>query len=187
MPGVALGIQMNVVDITILGILVAFTVKGLFRGLLKELCSLLGLLAGAFLAFRFHPPLAEVLEQTFRMPSRIAVFAGFLLLFMATWVFFSLLGYALSRFLKLLFLGGLNRVAGGFFGLLQGVLLLTVALFSLSLTSLPKTMQPVFKESILSPPFVDLGEFVLHGSRQALGEWRGTAAIGGLPGKQRQV
>ena len=162
---------MNVIDITILGILVAFTVKGLFRGFLKELCSLVGLLAGAVLAFSFHAPLAELLVQIFRMPSRIAVFVAFLLLFLATVVFFSLLGYALSRFLKLLFLGGLNRVAGGFFGLLQGVLLLTVTLFSLSLTPLPKTMQPALKESVLSPPFVNLGEAALHGGRHAISEW----------------
>jgi membrane protein required for colicin V production len=162
---------MNVIDITILSILVAFTVKGLFRGFLKELCSLLGLIAGAVLAFSFHAPLAEMLAQYFQMPPRIAVFVAFLLLFLATVVFFSLLGYALSRFLKLLFLGGLNRVAGGFFGLLQGVLLLTMTLFSLSLTPLPKTVQPAFKGSILSPPFVNLGETVLHGSRQAIAEW----------------
>lgn len=163
---------MNVVDITILGILVAFTVKGLFRGLLKEFCSLLGLLAGAFLAFSFHASLAELLVQAFPMPPRIAIFAAFLLLFLATVVFFSLLGFVLSRFIKFLFLGGLNRVAGGFFGLLQGVLLLTVALFSLSLTSLPKTMQPVFEGSVLSPPFVSLGETVVNGSREAFAEWR---------------
>jgi membrane protein required for colicin V production len=163
---------MNVVDITILGILVAFTVKGLFRGFLKELCSLVGIVAGAVLAFSFHPPLAEMVAEFFEVHSRIAVIVAFLLLFLATVVFFSLLGDLLSRFLKLLFLGGLNRVAGGFFGLLQGVVLLTLMLFSLSLTSLPKSMQPAFKGSVLSPPFVDLGEAVMHGSREAFAEWR---------------
>lgn len=148
---------MNVVDIAILVILVAFAIKGLFRGLLKELCSLLGLLAGGFLSFSFYSPLAEGMTQTLRLPSQIAVVGAFLLLFLTTVVSFAVLGYVLSRFVKLLFLGGLNRVAGGLFGLVQGVLLLTVLLFSLSLAPLPKTVKPVFKASLLTPPLCPLG------------------------------
>lgn len=157
---------MNVVDITILVLLAAFTVKGLFRGLLKEVCSLAGLVAGGFLAFRFHAPLAEELAEVFGLSLRAGVVCAFLLLFVTTVLFFGVLGYLLSRFVKLLFLGGLNRVAGGFFGLFQGVLLLTVALFALSTEALPAPVQPMFEESVLRPPFVRLAEAVFDGSRR---------------------
>jgi membrane protein required for colicin V production len=154
---------MNVVDIAILVILAVFILKGLFRGLLRELCSLLGLLAGGFLAFRFHAPLAEGMVQTFDLPSQLCVVVAFLALFLGTVLFFAVLGYLLSRFVKLLFLGGANRVAGGFFGLAQGVLLLAVVLFALSLSPLPKALQPAFKGSELAPPFVHLGKVFFQG------------------------
>jgi len=157
---------MNAVDITILVLLVAFLIKGLFRGLFKELCSLAGLVAGGFLAFRFHAPLAETMVDAFGISLKAGVVCAFLLLFLTTVLFFGVLGFLLSRFIKLLFLGGLNRVAGGLFGLFQGVLLLTVVLFALSTSTLPAFLQPMFEKSVLRPPFVHLAETVFDGSRR---------------------
>jgi membrane protein required for colicin V production len=74
----------------------------------------------------------------------------------------------LSRFIKLLFLGGFNRLIGGLFGLFQGVLLLAVVVFALSLQPLPWGMDKVMKTAYLAPPFVDLGEAVLEGSQRVL-------------------
>jgi len=164
---------MNVVDIVILVVLVAFLVKGLVRGLLREVCSLLGLLAGAVLAFCFHAPLAELLTENLRLPPSVAVGAAFLALFLTTILFFAVLGYLLSRFVKLIFLGGLNRVAGGFFGLAQGVVLLALLLFALFLQPLPHFLQGIAKGSELSPPFVRLGEATFHGSCRVFPPRRG--------------
>ena len=163
---------MNFLDIAILVLLTAFLIKGLVRGLLKEFCSLLGLVAGAVLAFRFHAPLAALMTETLGLPPRLCVVAAFLALFLATIGVFALIGYLLSRFLTLLFLGGLNRVAGGFFGLAQGTLLLAVMLFAASRGSLPESMGKVYKGSRLAPPFVQLGQATFQGSRHLLASWR---------------
>ncbi len=156
---------MNGLDIAILVILGAFILKGMLRGLLKELCSLLGLAAGAFLAFRFYGPLAESVARSLRLPHGVCVTVSFFALFLATILFFAVLGYLLSRFVKLLFLGGANRVAGALFGLVQGVLVLALVLFSLSLRPLPGTLRPLMEGSRLVSPFAHLGEAVFHGSR----------------------
>jgi membrane protein required for colicin V production len=159
---------MNGLDIAILVILVGFLVKGLLRGLLKEICSLAGLFVGALLAFRYHGPLAEALMERADMPTAIAVAITFTVLFLSTMIFFVVLGFLASRFIKLLFLGGFNRVAGGFFGLAQGVLLLAVVIFALSLKPLPMGLDVYLKESHLSPPFAVLGNDILDGSRRVL-------------------
>ncbi len=104
---------MNGIDIAILVILCGFLLKGLLRGLLKEVCSLAGFFIGAFLAFRYHGPLAESLLKQVDLPAQIAVAITFTVLFLATMVFFLALGFLLSRFVKLLFLGGFNRLIGG--------------------------------------------------------------------------
>ena len=159
---------MNGIDIAILVILCGFLLKGLLRGLLKEFCSLAGLFVGAFLAFRYHGPLAEALLKQVDLPAEIAVAITFTVLFLATMIFFMVLGFLLSRIIKLLFLGGFNRLIGGFFGLSQGVLLLAVLLFALSLRPLPWGMDKVMKKAYLAPPFVDLGDAVLQGSQRVL-------------------
>jgi membrane protein required for colicin V production len=159
---------MNVVDIAILVILAVFLVKGVVRGLLKELCSLVGLLGGAVLAFSYHASLADLLVDSLRFSPSIAVVTAFLALFLTTILFLAVLGHLLSKFVNLLFLGGLNRLAGAFFGLAQGVVLLAVVLFALSLRPLPGFLQPVFKRSELAPPFIHLGEATYHGSCRVL-------------------
>lgn len=155
---------MNVVDIAILLVLALFLIKGLVRGLLKELCSLFGLFGGLAIALRFHPYLAEGMLKTFSLPPQLCVVIAFAALFLLTVLTFALLGFVLSRFVKLLFLGGFNRVAGGLFGLMQGGVLLVLVLFGLSRSPLPDTAQDFLRQSRLSPPLVDMGETLFeHG------------------------
>ncbi len=159
---------MNGFDIAILLILLGFLLKGLLRGLLKEFCSLAGFFIGAFLAFRYHAPLAEIVLENFDVPTQLAIGLAFAALFLSTMVFFLVLGFLLSKFIKLVFLGGFNRILGGLFGLAQGVLLLAVILFALSLRPLPMGFDKNLKESQLAPPFIELGQAALEASRQVL-------------------
>ncbi|GAB4170863.1 MAG: CvpA family protein [Geothermobacteraceae bacterium] len=159
---------MNLVDIFILAVLVLFVIKGAVRGLLKEVCSLLGLVLGGFLAFRYQGPLAEVLMEGLGWPTQVCVVIAFLLLFFSCVALFAAVGFLLSRFVKVLFLGGLNRVSGALFGLLQGVLLLAIVMFAISLRPLPWGLTPVFKASQLAPPLVTLGKATMRGSRALL-------------------
>ncbi len=159
---------MNLVDILILAVLLVFLVKGALRGLLREVCSLLGLLLGGFLAFRYQGPLAEVIVRALDWPTQVCLVIAFLLVFFACIALFAVLGFLLSRFVKMLFLGGLNRVAGAFFGLVQGVLLLAIILFALSLRPLPWGLTPVLRASQLAPPLVALGKATMQGSRSLL-------------------
>ncbi len=97
------------------------------------------------------------------LPAQIAVAITFTLLFLTTMAFFLVLGFLLSRFVKLLFLGGFNRLVGGVFGLSQGVLLLAVVVFALSSAASALGVGQSMKEAYLAPPFVDLGNAVTGG------------------------
>ncbi|MEA3465067.1 MAG: CvpA family protein [Thermodesulfobacteriota bacterium] len=159
---------MNALDITILVILALFIVKGALRGLIKEICSLLGLVVAAVVSFRFYVPLANQLEALSSLPSQLCVMIVLLLLFVLTMIIFSVLGAILSRFVKLMFLGGLNRVVGALFSLLQGTLVLALVLYGLSQVSLPDSTKVLFKQSQLQPPFVQLGKVMVKRSGRLL-------------------
>jgi membrane protein required for colicin V production len=156
---------MNAVDIAILTVLALLLLKGLWLGLLQECCGLAGLVLGTVLAVRFHAALAATLPAWVGVPLWLAKAACFAVLFLATLVCFVLLGLLLSRILKLVFLGGFNRVLGGLFGLVQGVVVISLALYGLSVTDWFKETR---QASRLSPPFVVLGEKILAGGRQLL-------------------
>ncbi|NLC71573.1 MAG: CvpA family protein [Desulfuromonadaceae bacterium] len=164
---------MNYLDIAILVILGLFLLKGAWRGLLREICSLAGLLLGAFLALSFHEPLGQILTESFRLPPTLANIASFLLLFLITVIFFGVLGFLLSKFVKLIFLGGLNRVAGAVFGLGEGALLIAIVLFVATMGETPRFLQPLVKDSQLAPPFIELGQQAFDTSRRIFAEKEG--------------
>jgi membrane protein required for colicin V production len=156
---------MNAVDVAILVVLAVLLLKGLWFGLIIELCGLAGLGAGAVLAARYHAALAETLPAWAGLPPWLGNTACFTALFLITLCCFALLGIVLSRFFKLIFLGGLNRLLGGLFGLVQAILLLALVMYGLSTTEWLKASR---QESQLAPPFIVLGEKVLAGGRQLL-------------------
>ncbi len=160
---------MGLIDIGILAILVFFLLKGIFRGLLKEVCSLLGLVLGGAFAFTFHLPLAQLLQNSFDLPSRLCVWGAFLAIFLAVVILFAVIGFVLNRFVKIVFLGGFNRLAGALFGLVQGVVILSIILLALHSGVSPQTVRRQVDNSQLAPPFVTLGTAIFSGSKGLVG------------------
>lgn len=157
---------MNLVDIVILVVLGVFLLKGVLRGLLKEVCSLLGIVCGGLLAFYLHLPLAQWIMDLLQWPSQLCVTLAFLVVFISVIVIFGALGYLLNRVVTLPLLGGLNRLTGAFFGFLQGVILLALILFALQSADLPNGVRRQVQDSELSPPFARLGESIFLTSRE---------------------
>jgi len=160
---------LSYVDIGILGILAVFFLKGVIRGLLKEVCSLLGLVLGGVFAFSFHLPLAQVLQDSFPLPAQLCIWGSFLAIFLLVVIVFGVLGFVLHRFVKLVFLGGFNRMSGALFGLVQGVVLLSMIVLALNSSVVPKSARAMMHDSQLVPPFENLGKSIFTGSRELIG------------------
>ena len=99
-----LGDVLGLIDIVILVVLVFFLLKGILRGLLREVCSLLGLVLGGLFAFTFHLPLAQLLQNSFGLPAQLCVWGAFLAIFLLVVFCFAVIGYILNRFVKNYFL-----------------------------------------------------------------------------------
>ena len=160
---------MGLIDIAILVILCFFLLKGIFRGLLREICSLLGLVLGCVFAFTFHLPLAQFLQDSFNLHDQLCVWGSFLAIFLLMIVLFAVIGFVLHRFVKLIFLGGFNRLAGAIFGIIQGVVILAMIILALSSPVAPESVKDMVEGSQLAPPFVVLGEAIFSGSQGLIG------------------
>lgn len=164
---------MGLVDILILVVLAVFLIKGLLRGLLKEVCSLLGLVLGGIFAFTFNLPLAQLLQDSAGLPAQISVWAAFLAIFFGVVIVFAVLGFVLHRFVKIILLGGVNRLAGGIFGLIQAVVILAMLVLALGSQPAPATARQMVAAAHLAPPFAVLGETLLEEGRGLMGRSSG--------------
>jgi membrane protein required for colicin V production len=128
---------MTWLDYAVLGVLGASVAWGIWRGLVREIVSLLGWLVAFLSASLFAGPLAAHLPASIPSPDLRAI-AAFLAIFVVALVVTTLLGVVLSHLVKAVGLGGLDRVLGALFGAARGLLLLAVIALLAGLTSAPR-------------------------------------------------
>jgi membrane protein required for colicin V production len=100
---------------------------GLQQGFFRSVCSLGGLLLGLALAAWNYARVAALLRPLVRIEA-VADTIGFLLIALVVMALAGVLGSILAKTFHKLGLGCLDRLAGGVFGLFQGVLLVTLCI-----------------------------------------------------------
>lgn len=139
---------MNVLDVALLVILGISVAAGLWKGLIREIMALAGVLAGVLVAFAFSPRLAPELERWIHNQSA-AYAASLVLLFVLTLIVAGLLGYLLTKVVELAQLGFANRLLGGAFGVLRGVIIGIFLVLGLTLFVEPSS--PILARSAVVP------------------------------------
>lgn len=155
--------EMNLIDILIWIVLLVFVVKGFMKGLVREVCSLLGLVLGGWAAFKYYPYLAESLRSVIRVPQHIALALSFLLIFLVLGLLFYLFGHLLTVVFKIMLLGGINRVGGVLFGLLEGAFLLCMLLYLGTSKPVPDRVKGYLQHSRTAQPFIASGREIVAG------------------------
>lgn len=118
---------MNLFDILIIIILLYCLVRGIFRGLLKELSSLVGVLGGFYAAYTYYHEVGKLLNRWIDNPNYVNILS-FLLVFICVFLIISILGIIIKYILKIVFLGWVDRIFGAVFGILKGILIASVLL-----------------------------------------------------------
>ena len=139
---------MNFFDITVIVILGYCLIRGIFRGLVKELSSIIGVFGGFYAAYTYYPILAKPLSKWIANTGYLNLLS-FMIIFCGVFIIISILGIIINYLLKIVFLGWLDRVSGAMFGAVKGILIVSVLLIALT-AFLPKGT-PVIKDSLLSP------------------------------------
>ena len=113
---------MNLFDCFLIAILAYSTVVAFVRGIILELFSLGGLVAGILVASWNYNHVAVVLGHLITTPA-IAQIVAFLLIIIGVMVLCALLGRALNRTAHAIGLGFFDRLLGALFGFARGCLL----------------------------------------------------------------
>ena len=85
---------------------------------------------------------------------------SFLIIFCIVLIIISILGVVIKYLLNVAFLGWIDRICGVFFGLIKGILIVTV-LFIILTTFLPKGA-PLIKKSVLAPHVTWISEKMVN-------------------------
>ncbi|RMD92523.1 MAG: CvpA family protein [Calditrichaeota bacterium] len=138
---------MNYLDFIILGVVTFFFVKGLVRGFIHEILTLLGIILALVLATKYMSDLSNWIDQTVTLPSGVSTILGFLLIFFAVLLATQGLIFLSQKFLKFLHLDWLNRLGGGIIGFLKGATVLSLLFLFLSILPFTKELLQGTNES----------------------------------------
>ena len=147
-----------------------FGLRGYFRGLFREVFSLLGLVAGFVGAARYAEPLADLVATHWNATPIILKGVAFMICFFVIYVLFNVIGWLLHRSAKILFLQTVNRLGGVLLGVGKGAALTALVVFTLTSTTLvpPSARERLAKRrSLLSRNLVKLGRWRVCEARNA--------------------
>lgn len=146
---------MNALDVLIAVIFGFCLIRGIFRGLVKELSSIIGVFAGYYFAYSYYGYAAEFLSRWMANPGYASILA-FLIVFCGVFLLISIVGVVLKYLMKITFLGWVDRICGAGFGGIKGILIVSVLLVIFT-AFLPKGA-PVLKNSLLTPHVVRVSQ-----------------------------
>lgn len=146
-------------DFAVMAILLVSLLFGLWRGLVYEVLSLAGwpvafvlskLFAGGVVPMMPGPALSNIegAQETMRITLAYAV------VFVAALIVWGVLAWLLSKLVKAVGLGWLDRVLGGLFGVLRGGLVILVLVWLAGMTAAPE--QPFWRNAWMSKTAEDV-------------------------------
>ena len=143
-------LPMNLLDISIIVIMIFFIVRGLFRGFFMEIASLAGVILGILLGLRLHPLMTGVLRPY--LPSIDNFFLqliSFAIIFAVVLILCNLTGLGLKIILKKTSLGWTDKGLGAGLAVLKGIIITYIAI--VILTFFVPSTAPLVARSKLAP------------------------------------
>jgi len=148
---------MPIIDILIAVAVVISVIVGIIRGFVKEAISMAALLVAIWAALYFGPSVGEV-SDSWLSSQELKAWFGRVLVFAVVLSIGGLLGWGISKLVRLSVLSGMDRLAGSAFGAGRGILL--AALFVLGGEFAGFDNDPWWQKSILIPHLEVVAEWI---------------------------
>jgi len=142
---------MNYVDVFIIVVVGFFTVKGLFRGLVKEVGGIVGLLVAFLIASTQIGKGSRFIQSAFKISPGVSHILGFIAIFIAVLVLVRLLEGFLLKLFKVTSMLWLDKLGGGVLGFLFGYLIIAVFIVLLMFVPFSDSLKREQNDSILYP------------------------------------
>lgn len=150
-------------DIIIALMVVILALKGLFTGLIREVCSVIGIIGGVLLASRFSEILGNALNSLIKLESQTLInLIGFVVILGAIWIVSLVLAEILIRFIKFIKLGVFDRILGVFVAGIKIFLILSIVFFTFSkINFLSSWTHKLRDTSVIYPFMIKIGDVIV--------------------------
>lgn len=147
--------MLTTIDYVLLGVLVLSALLGALRGLVAEVLSLVAWIGAFWLAFVYGADVAKLFETrnvAMHVQDPAArLFIAYALVFVAAIVIGGMVTWVVSKLVRSIGLGGVDRLFGLLFGVMRGIALGCVLVLVLGFSGLPQ--QEAWQVSPLIPEF----------------------------------
>lgn len=162
---------MNWLDIVILVPLAFFAWQGFKNGFIMELFTLAALILGIWASLKFSYVAENFLVDQFNLKTNYLHIISFIVTFIIVVVAVNLLGKVIEKIFHAIAFGGLDKILGGVFGILKGIVFLTILLYVIDSFDMKKGLiaDEVKEESTLYPKLEDISnrmiDYVFNGEK----------------------
>lgn len=150
-------------DMVIVGVSIILGLKGLFRGFIKEVFGLVGIIGGIFIASRLSEQVGTLIKPILGIQSEATLsLIGFIAALIGFWLVIYIISSILSKVTEISGLGFVNRILGFVFGTGKIVLIVSVIIYALyQIQAFKTTLDEKFKNSITFPYLVKTGGYIV--------------------------
>ncbi len=152
-----------ILDIIVISLIVILGLKGLFRGLIKELFGLIGIVGGVFVASRMAKDSGYIINDLIPMSNENTILlVGFIASLIVFWILAYLLGIVLQKIFDASGLGIFDRVFGFIFGAGKIFLLFSIIAYAVSQVKvINDNLAPKVANSFVFPLLQDTGAYII--------------------------
>ncbi|WP_419768436.1 CvpA family protein [Arcobacter sp.] len=155
--------EFSTFDMIIVGISVVLGLKGLFKGFIKEVFGLVGIIGGIFIASRLSETVGNLIKPLIGIDSNATLsLIGFVVTLIGFWILVYIAGSILSKMSEMSGLGALNRLFGFVFGTAKIFLIISVIFYALyQIQSFRASLDKKLANSTVFPLLVETGGFIV--------------------------
>lgn len=127
---------MNLLDFFIVIPIGYFAYRGFMSGFVKEILGIIGIILAVFITFEYMHAVSGLIDSFFTNPDHAVIAAG-IILFVVTVAAVEFIAYVTQKFLEIIKINFINRLAGFAFGTLKSGIVISAILLLLAGFNLP--------------------------------------------------
>ncbi len=155
--------EFTIFDMVILGITLVLGLKGLFRGLIKEVFGIVGIIGAIFVASRASSEIGNLIAPFLALENQTTIkLIGFIIALIGFWIIIYILGIIVSKIFSASGLGLFDRIFGFVFGAAKVFLIFSVIAYALyQVQSFKKAIDNKTEGSIVMPHLISVGSYII--------------------------
>ena len=150
-------------DLIILSVTLILGLKGLFRGLIKEVFGIIGIIGAIFVASRISKEIGDLIAPILVLENEATIkLIGFVAALVAVWLVVYSAGIIVSKVFAASGLGIVDRIFGFVFGAAKIFLIFSVIAYALyQVQSFKKVIDEKFNDSVVMPHLISVGSYII--------------------------